>query len=302
MPWSKLDDQFHDHPKVAAAGVMATGLFALALSWTADKLTDGFIPTNMVRRLAADVDDPIALAEKLVRVGLFEKREDGYQIHDYLVYNPSKEDVLKRRAERQEAGRRGGLRSSEARRQPDDEPTAEVPDEATTEATAQASAEATASANANPVSRTPLPVSQDQDSATHSAGSAPSKREKSPQRRQHDAVVQAMRDWFAKQTGIDPPTVKSANQRAGYSKLWWNPLREIAEKASFDLAVGKDVIDESLMALKSVNITDPNSILKTARAIADKRRNGRDGGVKLKSVVDVIDPLTGEACRVEARL
>ena len=106
MPWSKLDDEFYDHPKVIQAGTAATGLFAMALSYTARKLTDGFVSTAMIRRLCADMDDPLALAERLVDAGLFEAVEDGYFIHDYLDYNPSSRDI---KAQREIAGRRWAM-------------------------------------------------------------------------------------------------------------------------------------------------------------------------------------------------
>lgn len=67
----------------------------------------------MINRLA-DFDgldvSPLALAEKLVTVGLWERTETGYMIHDYLVYNPSREHVEKKRAEARErmATRRRG--------------------------------------------------------------------------------------------------------------------------------------------------------------------------------------------------
>ena len=119
MPWSKLDDSFYDHEKVVAAGTLGAGLFALALSYTARKLTDGFVPRGMIPRLVADVDDPIALADRLVEAGLFEKVEGGYQIHDYLDYNPSAAEIKQKR----EASRR---RQRQCRGQPETPPEPEA--------------------------------------------------------------------------------------------------------------------------------------------------------------------------------
>jgi len=97
MPWSKLDDEFYDHPKVVEAGTLGAGMFTICLSYVGRKLTDGFIATAMIRRLCADLDDPIALADRLVDVGLFERAEGGYQIHDYLEYNPPAAKILAER-------------------------------------------------------------------------------------------------------------------------------------------------------------------------------------------------------------
>jgi hypothetical protein len=103
VPWSKLDDQFYDHPKTVAVGTLGAGLFALALSWTAKALTDGFVPAAMIPRLVADIEDPIALADALVDAGMFEAVKGGYLIHDYLKYNPP---AAKVKAKREEDARR----------------------------------------------------------------------------------------------------------------------------------------------------------------------------------------------------
>lgn len=106
MPWARLDDKFHSHPKVASLGgymLACVGLHALALSWCNDHLTDGFIPTEQVPRLTGDVSrllsegDPGILVARLLEAGMWEERENGYEIHDFLEYNNSKKDVLKAR-------------------------------------------------------------------------------------------------------------------------------------------------------------------------------------------------------------
>jgi hypothetical protein len=101
MPWTRIDDQFHSHPKIIAAGSEGVALFVLALSWCGGALTDGFIPTAQVRRIALN-DDATETAERLVTVGLWDRVPGGYQIHDYLDYNPSAEQV--------EAQRQAGIR------------------------------------------------------------------------------------------------------------------------------------------------------------------------------------------------
>jgi hypothetical protein len=92
MTWVKLDDQFADHPKVLEAGPLASWLYVCSLTYSARILTDGFIPKAQVRRLA-DVENAQELADKLVEVGLWDCVENGYQIHDYLDYNPSADTV-----------------------------------------------------------------------------------------------------------------------------------------------------------------------------------------------------------------
>lgn len=107
MAWTKLDDHFPDHPKVIAAGPLASWLFVCGLAYCGRLLTDGFIPSGQIRKLA-DVEDAHGLARTLVEVGLWERAEGGYRVHDYLDYQPSKEHVLQTREVRAEAGRKGG--------------------------------------------------------------------------------------------------------------------------------------------------------------------------------------------------
>lgn len=107
MPWAKIDDGLHASEKFAAVSLAATGLWTLCLSWTTDKLKDGFVPSAMVRRFAgADAD---ALAAELVEAGLWEIEAGGWRIHAYLEYNPPAEKVL---AEREAARERMSKRRS----------------------------------------------------------------------------------------------------------------------------------------------------------------------------------------------
>lgn len=96
MAWVRLDDQFHDHPKVVDAGPLAEALFFRGLTYAARYLTDGFVPAGVLRRMG-DMD-AVAEAGRLVACGLWETTEGGWLIHDYLDYQPSKERVVEDRA------------------------------------------------------------------------------------------------------------------------------------------------------------------------------------------------------------
>ena len=100
-PWAKLDDGLYDHPKVLEAGNEATGAYCRGLSYCGKHLTDGFIPEGAARILSdrSEID-------KLIEVGLWERAEGGYQVHDYLDYNPSREKVEAERADNAERQRR----------------------------------------------------------------------------------------------------------------------------------------------------------------------------------------------------
>jgi len=127
MTWARLDDQFYNHPKVAKLGDMllpAVGLHALALCYCNAYLTDGFIPKDQIPRLTGDVTlllpggTPWVLVNDLLDAGLWEKAEGGYQIHDFLDYNPSRVEVLKEREARHEIRVAGGrARAASAKRE-----------------------------------------------------------------------------------------------------------------------------------------------------------------------------------------
>ncbi len=137
MAWVRLDEEFPDHPKVVTAGPLAGWLHVCALAYCNRHLTDGFIPRAQVARLVnfdgvlelgteddtgpCDVRDwpdisPYKLADRLVAVGMWEERQGGYLIHDYLDYQPSRAESQAQRKVKSDAGRAGGLRSGESRR------------------------------------------------------------------------------------------------------------------------------------------------------------------------------------------
>lgn len=94
MTWVRIDENFPEHPKVAAAGDDAAWLFVCALAYCNRQLTDGFVPSAAIRRLTSH-SRPIVLAVKLIEVGLLERDEErgGFVVHDFLQYQPSKASV-----------------------------------------------------------------------------------------------------------------------------------------------------------------------------------------------------------------
>lgn len=114
MPWFRLDDSFYSHPKVIAAGNEAVGLFVRCGTYAAQHLTDGF-----VRQDVALLYGSAELAGTLVRTKLWHRARGGWQIHDYLDYNPSREAVENERkaaAERQKRRREAMPSRRESRR------------------------------------------------------------------------------------------------------------------------------------------------------------------------------------------
>ena len=122
MSWFKVDDKLHDHKKPIAAGKAAMGVWVLAGSWSADNLTDGFVPVRVITRWGTVAD-----AKKLVAAGLWYADEvdgqKGWRFHDWGDFQPTRAQVMGERAKnaqklatwraKKEAEReleRGGLR------------------------------------------------------------------------------------------------------------------------------------------------------------------------------------------------
>lgn len=92
-----MDDSYPEHPKVDHVGPLAAWLNVCAWAYCARNLTDGFVPAERVPRLA-DVPKPTQLVDRLVKAKLWEVVPGGYMVHDYLEYNPSREQVMAERA------------------------------------------------------------------------------------------------------------------------------------------------------------------------------------------------------------
>lgn len=148
MTWAGFDDAILDNPKVARVGPIGFALYAASIIYCARNLTDGEIPHGTARRLLATqwtelgddgqslrysmaatcgargmagdelIDHIIGL---LLTAGLYDTSAYSYWVHDYLEWNPSREQVLAKRealsATRRESGRRGGQATQQANRQ-----------------------------------------------------------------------------------------------------------------------------------------------------------------------------------------
>lgn len=112
MTWVRLDDGFFRHPKARAAGKDGRALFVAGLCWSADNLTDGFIPTASLAQVLHDAEVRAPTVVRLVDAGLWEPTDVGWHIHDFLDFNKSREAVLKERdawRKRQTRARNNGL-------------------------------------------------------------------------------------------------------------------------------------------------------------------------------------------------
>lgn len=94
MVWTKLDDNFPDHPKVAGLSNSAYRLFIDTLCYCGKYLTDGQIPEMIANRYGATDD-----ARTLLVANLWERTDTGYQVVNFLEYQPSKAEVEKKKAD-----------------------------------------------------------------------------------------------------------------------------------------------------------------------------------------------------------
>ncbi len=127
MSWLRIDDRFTEHPKVLLLSDAALAFWVKVSCWLQrNPKFAGFIPSALLPEIArksrAEADD---LALQLVNAragGLYDKGlwvvcEGGFRVHDWDEYQPTPEEAEQRRTQRAEAGRLGGKRSGESRRE-----------------------------------------------------------------------------------------------------------------------------------------------------------------------------------------
>jgi len=98
MPWFNVDDGFHCHPKVLAAGNAAMGMWARLGSYCAKYATNGVVPAAIVKAYGTRSE-----RDRLLDVGWLTPHPDGYELHDYLDYNRTADQVI---ADREKAAER----------------------------------------------------------------------------------------------------------------------------------------------------------------------------------------------------
>jgi hypothetical protein len=115
MPWVRFDDQFDIHRKVDGLSDAAYRLHTKGIFWSARNTTDGHIRQRELRQVFARsrVDQ---LADQLVEAGAWHglghdckdcpQPIDGWVIHDYLKYQPSRAQVERDRDAKTERQRR----------------------------------------------------------------------------------------------------------------------------------------------------------------------------------------------------
>jgi hypothetical protein len=120
MPWVRFDDQFPIHRKVDGLSDAAYRLHTSAIFWSARNLTDGFVSEEDLGGVTARVRTPSRFAAECVKRGVWhggagepcpsekcpapvDNPGEGWVIHDYWDYQPTRQQVLR---DREAAARR----------------------------------------------------------------------------------------------------------------------------------------------------------------------------------------------------
>ena len=122
MSWAKVDPDAPQHPKhhhLEHGQLERFGFFVASLCYAAKFLTDGFVDEHAIAAVFPGINRRICLrlARELVVSGLWEERNGGWKIHDYLKYHPTRTEELADRRQHLEKSAAGGLaRSAKAHR------------------------------------------------------------------------------------------------------------------------------------------------------------------------------------------
>lgn len=92
MTWLKIDDQVAFHAKTIAAGNAAFGAWVRLAAWSCAQLTDGHVPASAARTMASASE-----LCRLVDAGLLDRSDDGFEVHNFLDWNPSADEVRAKR-------------------------------------------------------------------------------------------------------------------------------------------------------------------------------------------------------------
>lgn len=109
MAWFKVDDGFYTSQKVLSIPrdlrAQAVGVWLLAGTWSADKMTDGVVPAHILNEYGCTNDIFNALCD----AGLWKMHEDikpgdpsVIRFHDWAEYQPTREQMLAKRQETHE--------------------------------------------------------------------------------------------------------------------------------------------------------------------------------------------------------
>lgn len=114
MGWARLDDNFHDHPKLIGLSLEALGLWTKCFTWAhrhhGSSIILGHLPEGLAQTFAGSRAAKLVKELEMHRLWDIEDGLGGWVIHDYVEYLPASErpsTSLEVSNARAEAGKRG---------------------------------------------------------------------------------------------------------------------------------------------------------------------------------------------------
>jgi hypothetical protein len=106
----RIEDGFPENAKVRKVGPNGIALYVSGLCYCSRQLSDGIIPDAAVPIIAemVGVRTHRSVSQALTKARLWKRVRGGYQVPDYLKFNPSREEISRKREEsrkRQQAWR-----------------------------------------------------------------------------------------------------------------------------------------------------------------------------------------------------
>ena len=100
-------------------------------------------------------------------------------------------------------------------------------------------------------------------------------------RDQQNAVRKAVSEHFQQLTNLKP----TGNAKS-LGRLWWSPIREICELTEWNEQRACAIVSDVVKSLAGLTISDPNSILKTARATVAQQGNSHKPTLQKVKVIE----------------
>jgi len=121
MPWARFEDDYLGNKKLTTLSTAAIALDMASIVYSARELRDGQLTVADVQTIAAliHIRRWAPVAAELVTVNRWTSTGDIYSIHDYLEYQPSRQQVLTERAAAAERMRRARSGRSSSERSPE---------------------------------------------------------------------------------------------------------------------------------------------------------------------------------------
>jgi hypothetical protein len=103
VAWARIDDRANGNAKLIALSDAAWRMWGCGLIFAQANLTDGFIASGAIATFGVKARDRRKVINELCRslvkgkAPLWHRVDGGYQIHDYLQWNESREAILRER-------------------------------------------------------------------------------------------------------------------------------------------------------------------------------------------------------------